>query len=297
MLRIAVLVLGLTATSTASALNVFVCEPDWGSLVDELAGDMAETTVATTAFQDPHRLQARPSLIAAVRRADLIICTGADLEIGWLPLLLRRAGNAKIQAGNPGYFLAANHVRRIEIPVSIDRAQGDVHPQGNPHIHLNPRNIRRIAEALTDRLRQVDSANSAYYQSRLHDFQHRWSEATEQWEDRAIPLEGMRLASHHRSFSYLAAWLDLDIVATLEPKPGIPASGAQLSALLEQLTPNPPAGVIRTPYENEKPSEWLSERLNIAEIKLPFTIGGTSDSVDLFTLYDETIRMLEEHNR
>ncbi len=111
-----------------------------------------------------------------------------------------------------------------------------------------------------------------------------------------MELDGMRLASHHRSFSYLAAWLDLDIVATLEPKPGIPASGAQLSALLEQLTPNPPAGIIRTPYENEKPSEWLSQRLAIAEIKLPFTIGGTSESIDLFTLYDETIRMLEEHN-
>jgi zinc/manganese transport system substrate-binding protein len=297
MCRIAALILGLVATSSASALNVFVCEPEWGSLVEELAGEKAAVTVATTAFQDPHRLQARPSLIAAVRQADLIVCTGADLEIGWLPLLLRRAGNAKIQPGNPGYFLAADYVRRIEIPATIDRAQGDVHPQGNPHIHLNPRNVERVADALAESLRQVDPSNSAHYQSRLEDFQRRWSDATEQWEDRAVALEGMRLASHHRSFSYLAAWLDLDIVATLEPKPGIPASGAQLAVLLEQLTPNPPAGVIRTPYENEKPSEWLAERLGIAEIKLPFTIGGTSDSVDLFTLYDETIRMLEEHNR
>ena len=297
MLRMATLILGLTAVSSAAALNVFVCEPEWGSLVEEIAGDNADITVATTAFQDPHRLQARPSLIAAVRRTDLIVCTGADLEVGWLPLLLRRAGNAKIQPGNPGNFLAADYVRRIEIPASIDRGQGDVHPQGNPHIHLNPRNVGRVADALTERLQKVDPANSAYYETRLHDFRHRWGEATEKWEDRALSLEGMRLSSHHRSFSYLAAWLDLDIVATLEPKPGIPASGAQLSALLEQLTPNPPAGVIRTPYENEKPSQWLSERLSIAEIKLPFTIGGTSDSVDLFTLYDETIRMLEEHNR
>ncbi len=294
--KLVALILGLVATSTASALNVFVCEPEWGSLVRELAGDKAETTIATTAFQDPHRLQARPSLIAAVRRADLIVCTGADLEIGWLPLLLRRAGNAKIQPGNPGYFLAADHVRRIEIPASIDRAQGDVHPQGNPHIHLHPRNVERVTEALAERLGNIDPANSAFYQSRLHDFLHRWGEARDRWEDRAASLAGMRLASHHRSFSYLADWLDLDIVATLEPKPGIPASGAQLAALLEQLTPHPPAGVIRTPYENEKPSQWLSERLRIAEIKLPFTIGGTSDAVDLFSLYDETIRMLEEHN-
>lgn len=297
MLRIATLIIGLAVTSTASALNVFVCQPEWDSLLQELAGDKVEITVATTAFQDPHRLQARPSLIAAVRQADLIVCTGADMEIGWLPLLLRRASNPKVQAGNPGNFVAADYVRRVEIPVTIDRAQGDVHPQGNPHIHLNPRNIERVADALAERLQEIDPANSADYQSRLDDFQRRWSDATEVWEERVIPLEGMRLAAHHRSFSYLAGWLDLDIVATLEPKPGIPASGAQLASLLERLTPNPPAGVIRTPYENEKPSQWLSARMNIAEIVLPFTIGGTPDSLDLFSLYDETIRLLEEYNR
>lgn len=280
----------------ASALNIFVCEPEWGSLLEELAGDQAEITVATTAFQDPHRLQARPSLIAAVRRADLVVCTGADLEIGWLPLLLRRSGNAKIQAGNPGYFLAADFVRRLEVPKSIDRAQGDVHPQGNPHIHLNPRNIRRVADALAERLTKLDPGNSKDYDMRLDDFQSRWRDATQRWEDRALSLQGMRLASHHRSFSYLADWLDLDIVATLESKPGVPPSGAQLAKLLEQLTPNPPRGVIRTPFENEKPSMWLAERLELAEITLPYTIGGTDESTDLFTLYDETIRMLEEHN-
>jgi len=280
----------------ASALNIFVCEPEWGSLLEELAGEQAEITVATTAFQDPHRLQARPSLIAAVRRADLVVCTGADLEIGWLPLLLRRSGNAKIQAGNPGYFLAADFVRRLEVPKSIDRAQGDVHPQGNPHIHLNPRNIRRVADALAERLTKLDPGNSKDYDMRLDDFQSRWRDATQRWEDRALGLQGMRLASHHRSFSYLADWLDLDIVATLESKPGVPPSGAQLAKLLEQLTPNPPRGVIRTPFENEKPSMWLAERLDLAEITLPYTIGGTDESTDLFTLYDETIRMLEEHN-
>lgn len=296
MQRMTILLIALCATSTASALNVFVCEPEWGSLVNELAADAAEITVATTAFQDPHSLQARPSLIAAVRSADLVVCTGADLEVGWLPLLLRRAGNPGVQTGTPGNFLAASFVRRIEIPASIDRSQGDVHPQGNPHIHLQPRNIERIAIALAERLAQIDAANRARYESRLEDFLNRWSEATAKWEERALPLDGMRLASHHRSFSYLADWLKLDIVATLEPKPGIPASGAQLAALLEQLAPNPPAGVIRTPYENEKPSQWLADRMDIAQITLPFTIGGTGASTDLFSLYDETIRMLEEQN-
>lgn len=285
----------VAAPLPAHALDVFVCEPEWGSLIDEIAGDLASVTVATTAFQDPHSLQARPSLIAAVRNADLLVCTGADLEVGWLPLLLRRAGNPGVQVGNPGYFLAADYVRRIEIPKVVDRSQGDVHPTGNPHIHLNPRNISRVADALAERLAVVDAVNAAVYEERLADFQDRWDQATERWEEEALELEGLRLASHHRSFSYLADWLDLDVVATLESKPGIPPSGAQLARLLEQLTPNPPAGVIRTPYENEKPSSWLSSRLDIPAIMLPFTIGATDDIVDLFSLYDAHIEMLLEY--
>jgi zinc/manganese transport system substrate-binding protein len=281
----------------ASALNVFACEPEWGALVEELVGDDAEVTVATSAFQDPHRLQARPSLIAAARSADLLVCTGADLEIGWLPLLLRRSGNPGIQPGNPGNFLAADHVRRIEVPANIDRAQGDVHPQGNPHIHLHPRNIERVAEALAARLAELDSAAAASYQARLDDFLARWGAARDDWEERVDALRGMRLVSHHRSFSYFAAWADLDIVATLEPKPGVPASGAQLARLLEQLTPNPPVGIIRAPFENERPAEWLSSRLDIPVIEMPYTVGGDDASGSLISLYDASIALLENHRQ
>jgi zinc/manganese transport system substrate-binding protein len=297
MIRVTAFFMVLAAPVSAIAIEIFACEPEWGSLVKELAADTASITVATTAFQDPHILQAKPSLIAAVRSADLVVCSGADLEIGWLPLLLRRSGNPKIQVGNPGFFLAADFVRRIEIPKTISRAQGDVHPQGNPHIHLDPRNISRVADALAERLSQLDSASSSLYKSRLLDFQARWDDASLQWEERAINLEGLRIVSHHRSFSYLAAWLDLDIVATLEPKPGVPPSGAQLARLLEQLTPNPPAAAIRTPYANEKPTEWLADRMNFPVVVLPFTIGGSDGVVDLFSLYDKSISMLEELER
>jgi zinc/manganese transport system substrate-binding protein len=262
MTRIIAVLLVLYLPVSASALNVFSCEPEWAALIDELAGDNVEITLATTAFQDPHMLQARPSLIAGARNADLLVCTGADLEIGWLPLLLRRSGNPDIQPGNPGHFLAADHVRRIEIPANIDRSQGDVHPQGNPHIHLHPRNIERVAEALADRLAELDPANAEAYRANAANFLERWGDARDRWEERSASLAGMRLVSHHRSFSYLADWLDLDIVATLEPKPGIPASGAQLSRLLEQLTPAPPAGIIRA---------------------------------DLFGLYEQTIAALEKY--
>jgi zinc/manganese transport system substrate-binding protein len=285
----------LTAPALANALDVFACEPEWAALVEELSGGNAKITAATTAFQDPHRLQARPSLIAAARNADLLVCTGADLEIGWLPLLLRRAGNPAIQPGNAGHFMAADYVRRIEIPKTIDRSQGDVHPQGNPHIHLHPRNIERVAEALAERLAEIDGANAGVYSANLEDFLERWSDAGSEWQDRVEALRGMRIVSHHRSFSYLADWADLDVVATLEPKPGVPASGAQLARLLEQLTPNPPAVIIRAPFENEKPAEWLSSRLDVPAIELPYTVGGNDDSADLISLYDASIALLEKH--
>jgi zinc/manganese transport system substrate-binding protein len=295
MTRFVTLLLALWLPLSANALNVFSCEPEWAALVEELAGDATNITLATTAFQDPHMLQARPSLIAGARSADLLICTGADLEIGWLPLLLRRAGNPAIQPGNPGHFMAADYVRRIEIPASVDRSQGDVHPQGNPHIHLHPRNIERVADALAERLAELDAANAATYRANADDFLRRWNEARDGWEQRAEALAGMRLVSHHRSFSYLADWLRLDIVATLEPKPGIPPSGAQLSRLLEQLTPAPPAGIIRAQFENEKPAHWLSDRLSIPVIEMAFTVGGADSATDLFGLYEHTIATLEEY--
>jgi zinc/manganese transport system substrate-binding protein len=272
----------------ASALEVFACEPEWASLVSELAGDDVNVTVATTAFQDPHRLQAKPSLIAAIRKADLVVCTGADLEIGWLPLLLRRGGNPEI-------FMASDFVRKLEVPQVISRSQGDIHPQGNPHVHLDPRNIRRVAAALAEQLAEMDAKNAVAYNARLADFQERWSDALATWDQRAMSLAGLEIASHHRSFSYLANWLGLDIVATIESKPGIPPSGAQLASLLERLNDNPPVVVIRTPYENEKPSLWLSERLSLPAIQLPYTISGNAAVTDLFTLFEETLRILEEY--
>lgn len=272
----------------ASALEVFACEPEWASLVSELAGEDADVTIATTAFQDPHRLQAKPSLIAAIRKADLVVCTGADLEIGWLPLLLRRGGNPEI-------FMASDFVRKLEVPQVVSRSQGDIHPQGNPHVHLDPRNIRRVAVALTEQLAAMDTKNAVDYNARLADFQERWSDALASWEQRAMSLAGLEIATHHRSFSYLANWIGLDIVATIESKPGIPPSGAQLASLLERLSVNPPVAVIRTPYENEKPSLWLNKRLSVPAIQLPYTISGNAAVTDLFTLFDETLRILEEH--
>ena len=280
-------------SAQVQALDVFACEPEWGALVSELAGEHAEITVALTAFQDPHRLQARPSLIASARRSDLIVCSGADLEIGWLPLLLRRSGNPDIRPGTLGYFLAADYVRKLEVPTRIDRSQGDIHPQGNPHVHLNPHNITRVARKLTERLAELDPVYADIYGTRLDDFVDRWQVAIDVWEVRARHLKGLTIVPHHRSFSYLADWLELDIVGTVEAKPGIPPSGAHLASLLEKLSNRPPAAVVRTPYANEKPTTWLAERLGVPQLVLPYTVGGHEDATDLFGLFDTTLTLLQ----
>src|SRR3954470_15796776 len=180
---IAALLLAFGAASPAYAnLNVFACEPEWAALATEIGGDKVSVYSATTGGQDPHQIQARPSLIAKARSADLLVCTGAELEIGWLPVILRQAANGRIQPGTPGYFAAADHVRMLEVPARLDRAEGDIHAAGNPHIQTSPLTIRAVAGPLGQRLAQIDVAHAAEYTRRTQDFLKRWDEALKTWQ-------------------------------------------------------------------------------------------------------------------
>jgi zinc/manganese transport system substrate-binding protein len=284
-----------TAASTvaaAAALRVFACEPEWAALVQELAGDKAQIYTATTAQQDPHRIEPRPSLIAQMRRADLVVCTGAELEAGWLPLVLRQAGNAAVQPGQAGYFEAAMVVERLEIPTRLDRAQGDLHAAGNPHIHTDPRRIASIAARLSERLRELDPANADFYRARHADFAHRWQVAIAGWQQRAQPLRGVRVVAHHRDWVYLYDWLGLEDAGTLEPKPGLPPSAAHLAQLKATLARAPARLVIRTPYQDPRPGEWLAAQTGIPLVVLPYTVGGLPGANDLFGLFEETVGRL-----
>lgn len=284
--------LGLLPFTTAqAALKVFACEPEWAALARELGGDAVETFSATTALQDPHRIEARPSLIAKMRRADLMVCTGAGLEIGWLPQLLRTAGNPKVQPGRPGYFEAASAVALLEARGRVDRSEGDVHPQGNPHLHLDARNVVRVAAALDALLQQLDPANAAHYAARLADFSRRWQAALVRWEKDAAALRDMPVVYHHRNWVYLAAWLGLKEAGVLEPKPGLPPSAAHLAQLLERLKAQPARAVLRTPYEDARASDWLAGRAGLRALVLPYTVG-TEGADDLFRLFDITIARL-----
>ena len=282
----------LAAQPALAALNVLACEPEWGALVKELGGDKASVYVATNALQDPHHIEARPSLIARARSADLVVCTGAELEVGWLPLLQTQSGNAKIQTGKAGFFEAANYVAKLEVPRMVDRAQGDIHPGGNPHVHLNPYNIGKIAAALAERMAQIDSGEAAHYQARAKDFLGRWRQAVAKWEKDGAPLKGMTIVVYHKNFSYLNEWLGLREVGQLEPKPGLPPTASHLGDLLSRLGKDPAKAVVRAAYNDPQAAEWLSTRGKIPAVMLPFTVGGSDKAKDLFGLYDDTLARL-----
>jgi zinc/manganese transport system substrate-binding protein len=282
----------LAAPTAQAALKVLACEPEWGALVQELAGDQASVYVATTGLQDPHHIQARPSLVAAARNSDLLVCTGAELEAGWLPLLIRQSGNNAIQPGRPGNFEATAFVRKLEVPQRLDRAEGDVHAAGNPHIQTDPRNVTLVAEALARRLAEVDAANAAHYQSRAADFLARWKAAIARWEKEAVPLRGTPIVVQHKAFPYLEQWLGLVQVAALEPKPGIEPTSAHLSAVLAGLQARPAKMILRAAYNDGRGAEWLAERTRLPIVVLPFTVGGDEQAKDLFSLFDVTVQRL-----
>jgi len=280
------------ANPVKAALNIFACEPEWASLIDEIGGGRVKIYSATTAFQDPHHIEARPSLIAKVRRADMLICSGADLEVAWLPLLQRQASNTKVLPGKPGYFEAASMVKRLDIPTDIDRSLGDVHASGNPHVHLDPRRIQTIAKALLARLIEIDPEGTKYYQQRFVDFDQRWQQAIEQWQQQAKKLKGTRVVVHHRDWVYLFDWLGIEIIGALEPKPGLPTTAGHLVALKQLLTTTPVKMIVHTTYQSPRAANRLSQMTNIPVVELPYTIGGDKQVTDLFTLFDVTIQKL-----
>lgn len=286
--------LAAAAPAAHATVKAMACEPEWGALLQELGGDKVHTYVATTAQQDPHHIQARPSLIAAVRGADLVVCTGAELEVGWLPILLRQSGNPAVQPGRPGYFEAAAYVRKLEVPSRLDRAEGDVHPGGNPHIQTDPRNIALVADALAQRLAQLDPDNAAFYHGREQDFAGRWQAAIQRWEAAAAPLRGVPVVVHHKAFPYLENWLGLREVAQLEPKPGVEPTSGHLAEVLDALRRQPAKMILRMPYNDERASGWLAERAHIPAVMLPGTVGGDERAKDLFGLFDDTVARLLE---
>ena len=288
---LALLFLAISLPSGA-AIRVLATTADWGSLVSELGGDRVDVYTATSALQDVHRVEAKPSLVARARRAGLLVANGAELEAGWLPVLLQESGNARIQRGAPGYFEATSAITLVEVPAKLDRAMGDIHPLGNPHAHLDPRNIAAVAKALTARLAAVDPAGAEIYAARGADFAKRWDEAMIRWRERAAPLKGVPVVIMHRDQAYLCRWLGLKELAAIEPKPGVPPSAGYLAELVTRLKATPPRMILLNAYNDPKAAKWLSERVGTPAVVLPYSVGGSPEAKDLFGLFEDTIAKL-----
>lgn len=273
-------------------LNVFATVPEWGALAEELGGDKLNVYVATNALQNPHFVEAKPSLIARARNADLVLATGAELEIGWLPLVLQQAGNPKVRPGQSGYFEAAAFVPLLDRPERLDRSDGDVHAAGDPHIQTDPRNIARVAAALSARLAELDPPNSETYRARYQAFDDKWRAAIARWERDAAPLRGVPILVQHKAFTYLIAWLGMKQVAALEPKPGVEPTVAYLAEVLGTIQRQPVKMVLRAAYQSERASQWIAERAKVNTVVLPFTVGGDERAKDLVSLFDDTIARL-----
>jgi zinc/manganese transport system substrate-binding protein len=292
-IRSALALLILAAALPANAaIKVLATTSDWAALTTEIGGDQVNVYTATSALQDVHRVDAKPSLVARARSADLIVASGAELEIGWLPVLIQESGNSKIRPGSPGYFEATSVLQLVDKPEHFDRALGDIHPQGNPHVQLDPHNIARVAKALSERLAQLDSAHAEYYQQREKDFDTRWQAAIQKWEAKAAPLKGAAIVVMHSDQSYLCRWLGMQQVAAIEPKPGMPPTAGYLGQLVTKLKAAPPKAILVNAYNDPKAANWLSERVNAPVIVLPFSVGGSTEAKDLFGLFDDTLNKL-----
>jgi zinc/manganese transport system substrate-binding protein len=281
-LAVATAVSAAAVAAPAAAFTVFACEPEWAALARALL-PQARVHVATTAKQDPHHIEARPALIAQLRGADLAACTGASLEAGWLPTLQQRAGNPRVQDGAPGMFYAADHVILIDVPQRGAAAlatpfAGDVHAEGNPHLHADPRRLLEAARALAAQVQALQPAQAGAVGERLARLESRLQARIGDWERRAAPLRGRAVAVQHGSLAYLWRWLGLVPVADLEPVPGMAPTPGHLQRVLQALRPKPPLAIVVARHQDPRPGRWLAAQLggSVPLLVLPATVPDDS---------------------
>jgi zinc/manganese transport system substrate-binding protein len=273
-------------------LKVVATYPWIGELVKEVGKDRVSLYVIAKGTEDPHFVVPKPSHIAKMRDADLLIVQGASLEAGFLPPLLQQSNNPKIQPGRQGYLDLSEFVELIEKPVNISRAMGDVHPEGNPHYQLDPHNIPPLARAIAERLCQLDNPNCAYYRGNLEDFLKRWNTKLTEWDREFAKLKGIKVIQYHKLYDYLLRRYGMVLVGTLEPLPGIPPTGKHIEGLISQAQ-----GVkliLQDVYHEKRTAQFVSQRLNAKVVILPHDVGAVPEAKDLFSLLDEILRRLNQ---
>ena len=267
-------------------LNIAVSYPYIGALTKSIGGEHISTVVLAKGNWDPHFVVPRPSLIAKVRNADALIMNGGQLEIGWLPPLLRRAGNPKVEISAKSFLNLSHYIPMIHVPHSVDRSLGDVHPDGNPHFHLSPRNILRLAVTITNFLSSIDSEHKAVYQENYKIFYHMWIKKIDEWREKMKDKRGSKVIQYHDNLAYFNAEYGLKSIATIEPLPGIPPSSRHTMSLLKLIKEQKPCCILHDVYHSTKTAQFISKKTNIPVVIMPHDIGALEDIEDLASLFD-----------
>jgi len=282
----------IAAAPVAGQLRVVATTPDLGALAREIGGAAVEVTVLAKPTEDPHFVDARPSLIVTLNRADLLIEGGAELELGWLPALLQGVRNTKIAAGAPGRILAATGVTMLEVPTTFDRSRGDVHALGNPHFMLDPLNVRLIVTQIAEHLAQIDAASAEQYRANLQRFDTRLDAKLAEWQAQLAPFRGAKIVTYHRDFVYLAARFGLDVVATLEERPGIAPSPAHLADVINTMRTQGARVILMQPYQNRRTAETVARQTEATVLDMPQQPGVAPNTDTYFDLMDHLVRTL-----
>jgi zinc/manganese transport system substrate-binding protein len=272
-------------------LNVVATLPWIGSLANDIGKEKIKVTTLVKPSQDPHYVEAKPSLIVEVRRADLLLFNGLELEIGYLPVLVESSRNPKIQPGTPGYFDCSQFVEVIEKPESVSRSMGDVHPLGNPHYHLSPKNIYRVMGGITEALAGLDAENSAFYRSNLAAWQNKFKEKEKEWA--GYSLKGKKFISYHKLFEYAAHEFGFEIIGYVEPKPGIPPSAGWVERIIDLAKRMKPDAFLTTSYYGAREVTFLSQKSGVKYVVVPHDVGATASCKDWFSLMDQVLAGLK----
>jgi zinc/manganese transport system substrate-binding protein len=301
MKRTIFIALGLVAALSAAApradaaINIITTTTDMAAIVTEVGGDKINVESLARGYQDPHFVEAKPSFVLKLNRADLLVVVGRELEAGWLPPLITQSRNARIQPGADGYFDASLTAKILEIPTGqITRAMGDVHPLGNPHYWLDPENGRRIAKALQAKLAQKDPANASYYAQRAADFDRRLGEAQQRWKATMAPYKGIKVVTYHRSWANFVDAFGLEVIGYVEPKPGIPPTPQHTLDLIQAMRAQQIKLIIVEPYFDLKTPNAIASQTGARVLVLPPSVGGVPQASDYLKLFDTQVSMLAD---
>ena len=263
-------------------------------ITSKIGKDKVNVTSLAKGDWDPHFIVPRPSLISKTRKADLLIINGAQLEIGWLPPIIRQANNANLQPGSRGFLDLSTFIELIQVPTNISRAQGDVHPFGNPHFNMDPHNITIISKVITEKLCQVDESNCSYYESNNKTFTNQWKEKLKDWDKKLKTLKGSKVIEYHRVFDYIANRYGISILATVEPLPGIPPTPNHLSQIITSTKNDNIRLNLRAVYNPQDPSNYITDKTKIKQVTLPHDVNAVKEATDIFSLFDEIVKRLTE---